>query len=114
MYLKPILAAATITLAGTAAQAQPDAQAQQARLDDRAMFGSGQDAFEKTCARCHTGVESQVGPDLLSGDYDPDIIRFFVRNGFGPMPAFTESMIDNATLDALADYIVQGSEGDSQ
>lgn len=108
MYPQFILAAA-LALAATGG-----AYAQQGRLDDQPMFASGQLAFEKICARCHTGREDAVGPDLRSGDYDTDILSFFARHGSGPMPAFTESMIDNATLQALTDHVVETSQGGSQ
>lgn len=77
------------------------------RLDDRRMFKSGQEAFDKTCGRCHTGRADTVGPDFSKKPYDVDTVKFFVRNGFAGMPAFTESMIDNATLDELAAYVVE-------
>lgn len=112
MYLKLMLAASAMALSGGAVLAKD--QTPPEMLDDRAMFASGEDAFNKTCARCHTGVESAVGPNLRSGDYDADILKFFARHGSGPMPAFTQSMIDDATLDALANYVVETSQGDSQ
>lgn len=100
-----VLAAAAIAAAGSAA-------AGEGRLDDRRMFGSGQDAYAKTCARCHTGRGDAVGPNLFLMEYDPDTIRFFARHGQGPMPAFTQSMIDDATLDELAAYVAeQGRKG---
>ena len=91
-----------LDLSGLAAFAQ-DAVSE--RLDDRRMFKSGQEAFEKTCARCHTGRVDTVGPDFSKKPYDVDTVKFFVRHGFAGMPAFTESMIDNATLDELAAYV---------
>lgn len=84
------------------------------RLDDRRMFGSGREAFTKTCARCHTGLDSAVGPNLFQKEYDPEVLKYFARHGFGPMPAFTESMIDNATLDELAAYVARQGKGESR
>lgn len=90
----------------------PAAMAQDAateRLDDRASFENGQKAWENVCARCHVVGNGQqdmsVGPDLSINEYDPDTIKYFVRNGQLAMPAFPESSIDNATLDDLAAYI---------
>ena len=57
------------------------------------------------CARCHTGRVDTVGPDFSKKPYDVDTVKFFVRHGFAGMPAFTKSMIDNATLDELAAYV---------
>lgn len=81
------------------------AHAQDARLDDQRMFQSGENAFQKVCARCHTGREDTVGPDLTANEYDVETLRYFVRHGSGPMPAFTESMVDNASLDEIATYL---------
>ncbi len=104
-----ILAAAVLCAAGSATALEGAAAG---RLDDRRMFRSGQDAFAKTCARCHTGREDAVGPNLFLMEYDPDTIKFFARHGQGPMPAFTQSMIDDATLDELAAYVAeQGKKG---
>lgn len=75
------------------------------RLDAQQMFPSGEIAFQKICARCHTGREDAVGPDLTANDYDPDTIRHFARHGSGPMPAFTESMVDAVTLDQIAAHL---------
>lgn len=75
------------------------------RLDAQRMFHSGEIAFQKICARCHTGREDAVGPDLTANDYDPDTIRHFARHGSGPMPAFTESMVDAVTLDQIAAHL---------
>lgn len=100
-------AALTLALAG-------QAWAAPARLDDGRMFASGEDAFAKVCARCHTGREDAVGPDLRAGEYDADIIRFFARHGSGPMPAFTESMVADATLDEIAAYLAAEHQGTGQ
>ena len=75
------------------------------RLDAQQMFPSGQVAFQKVCARCHTGREDAVGPDLTANDYDAETIRHFARHGSGPMPAFTESMVDAASLDEIAAHL---------
>ena len=86
------------------------AHAQNERLDDRRMFPSGEAAFQKVCARCHTGREDAVGPDLTVNEYDIETIRHFVRHGSGPMPAFTESMVDNASLDEIAAHLAARHE----
>jgi mono/diheme cytochrome c family protein len=81
------------------------------RLDDTPSFASGEDAWNKVCARCHTvegkASDLSVGPDLSKVPYDPDTIAYFVRNGFLAMPSFPESTLDNATLADLAKYIAE-------
>jgi len=103
-----IAAVVMLNLSGLAAMAQDAATG---RLDNNRMFKSGQEAFEKICARCHTGRPDSVGPEFFSKGYDADTIKYFVRNGFAGMPAFTESMIDNATLDELAAYVATQAKG---
>lgn len=102
MFHIRLTALALALAAGGAAQAQ-DTQA--ARLDSQRMFPSGETAFQKVCARCHTGREDAVGPDLTANEYDVETLRHFVRYGSGPMPAFTESMVDSASLDEIAAYL---------
>ncbi|MTH35499.1 cytochrome c [Paracoccus limosus] len=82
------------------------AHAQDARLDDSRMFSTGEEAWNKVCSRCHSGHENSVGPNLLQGSYDEDIIRFFARHGSGPMPAFTAAMVDDTTLSQIAAYVI--------
>lgn len=79
-------------------------------LDAQRMFPSGEIAFQKICARCHTGREDAVGPDLTATDYDVETIRHFARHGSGPMPAFTESMVDAASLDEIAAHLAATRE----
>ncbi len=103
-----LLAAAALALSATSVGAQDVP----ARLDDIKEFASGQEAWEKVCARCHL---SGVGPDLSLVEYDVDTLRFFVRNGQLAMPAFPESAIDDATLAGIADYVAQNIyKGDAQ
>lgn len=83
------------------------ANAEETRLDTNRMFGSGAEAWTKVCAQCHSGREDSVGPNLLEGEYDRDVIHHFARNGSGPMPAFTAAMMDDATLDQIAAYIIE-------
>lgn len=84
------------------------------RLDSRPMFKSGEDAWNKVCAACHTGTEDAVGPNLIALEHDPETLKFFARNGQGPMPAFSEAMIDDATLDAITTYVAGQYAGDQQ
>ncbi len=58
--------------------------------------------FEQTCMSCHA---TGVGPIITGRDLPPDAVKMFVRNGNGAMPAFTEAMIDNETLDRVAQLV---------
>ena len=100
--------------AGAALFVSGAAFAETAKLDDNLTFKSGEDAYAKICARCHTGKETTVGPNLFTGNHDIDSLSYFVRNGSGPMPAFTASMIDDKTLEGIAAYVAKQSEGAAQ
>lgn len=65
----------------------------------KAGWKSPEEAWEKTCARCHiTGV----GPELRGRALPPEYINAVVRNGMRAMPAFPHSMLDDATLNGVA------------
>ena len=102
-----LAAAAAIFVSGAAF-------AETTRLDDAQMFDTGEEAFTKICARCHTGQETTVGPDLFTGNHDIDSLTYFVRNGSGPMPAFTEAMVDAKSLEGIAAYVAEKSKGAEQ
>lgn len=55
--------------------------------------------FQQTCMSCHA---TGVGPVITGRDLPPEAVKLFVRNGSRGMPAFTESMLDDETLDAVA------------
>lgn len=92
----------------------PAAMAQEAvteRLDDRSNFKSGEDLWNKVCARCHLvegkASEQSVGPDLSVNEYDADTLKYFIRNGHLAMPAFPESAMSDASVAELADYFAK-------
>lgn len=105
LFAVPAMADQTAT-AATAETAAPDLNE---TLDQRRSFASGQEAWNKVCARCHT-VEGKadahsVGPDLSVNEYDADTLRYFIRNGHLAMPAFPGSTLDDVTIDELAAYL---------
>lgn len=103
-----VLALAAMLAIGSAPATFAQSEAP-ARLDDKRAFKSGEDAWNKVCARCHLvdgeTSELSVGPDLSHVEYDYDTIAYFVRNGSLAMPAFTEGEIDNATLAEIVEYM---------
>ena len=65
------------------------------------------------CASCHglTGQGAVVGRPVIG--LDGDIIRFFVRNGPGGMPAYSTEELPDTHLDALIAWTAgQGQSGD--
>lgn len=63
--------------------------------------------YEQVCMACHA---TGVGPVITGRDLPPEAVKLFVRNGSRAMPAFTEAMIDDETLDRVA-QLVAASEG---
>jgi hypothetical protein len=58
--------------------------------------------YQQVCMSCHA---VGVGPVITGRDLPPEAIKLFVRNGNRAMPAFPESMIDNETLDRVAELV---------
>lgn len=91
------LVAASVVLA--AALALPVGAAPTPAATPAGRWKSPQEAWEKTCSRCHlTGV----GPELRGRALPPEYIQQVVRNGMLAMPAFPHSAIDDATLNGVA------------
>lgn len=67
---------------------------------------SGEDAYAKVCAYCH---EVGVGPAIRGRRLTPAYISTWVRHGWGAMPSFTASFIDDKALQDLADYVSQSA-----
>ncbi|ENO84944.1 c-type cytochrome [Thauera linaloolentis] len=79
---------------GLAASAQA---ASPASADDK-----GRRFYEKVCARCH---EADIGPVLLGRRLPPVFFKTIARSGFNAMPAFRITDVDEATLQAVAEYL---------
>lgn len=58
--------------------------------------------FQQVCMSCHA---VGVGPVITGRELDVEAVKMFVRNGSRAMPAFTESMIDDATLQQVAELV---------
>lgn len=56
-------------------------------------------AYGRLCSYCH---DHAIGPALRGRGLDAATLTQFVRNGSGPMPAFRESEISNAEINAIA------------
>jgi len=63
--------------------------------------------WRSSCSYCH-GAPSKVGPPIPAG-IDGQAVRQFVRNGANAMPPFHRSEIDDAELEALADWLKAGN-----
>jgi mono/diheme cytochrome c family protein len=65
----------------------------------------GEQVFMAHCHQCHPGGEGGLAPALNDKPLPGFLIKFQVRNGIGAMPAFSESEIPPAELDALIAYL---------
>jgi len=72
---------------------------------------AAQMVFQQTCMACHA---TGVGPVITGRDLPADAVKLFVRNGNRAMPAFTEAMIDDATLDRVAQIVATSKAPASQ
>jgi mono/diheme cytochrome c family protein len=69
-------------------------------------IAEGERVFDYQCAPCHPGGQAGVGPAINNKPLPEFLLRYQVRHGIGKMPAFDESEISEAELDALIAYIV--------
>lgn len=63
---------------------------------------SAEMVFQQTCMSCHA---TGVGPVITGRNLPPEAVKSFVRHGNRAMPAFTEAMLDNETLDRVAQLV---------
>jgi mono/diheme cytochrome c family protein len=62
----------------------------------------GAAAYGRTCGYCH---DMKIGPTLRGREFDREAVKYFVRNGSRAMPAFRQSEISDAELDAIATLV---------
>lgn len=90
----------SLGIGGVALASDHDAAAPQPRAPE--------EIYSQTCGYCH-GVN--VGPVIRGRNLPPALTKAFVRMGPNAMPAFRETEITDAELDALATWLQQ-SEAD--
>lgn len=88
---------------------------------------AGKQVYQRWCSSCHSSSDRAPGTTALAQKYggekpaelekrtdlDPEIVRYFVRNGVSVMPFFRKTEITDAELDALGAYLshTQGKPG---
>jgi (+)-pinoresinol hydroxylase len=111
-----ILALAIAAVCATATAA--DSPNEQSRKNSTA---DGQSVYEKWCAPCHApgpfhagtaGLEvkykgSKPSALIERTDLTPEIVKFYVRNGFNAMPPLRKTEVTDLELEALANYLSQ-------
>jgi mono/diheme cytochrome c family protein len=93
--LKQAIGAGTL---GIALAVMTSSAAAQANPED----GKGKQYYDKVCAKCH---EVGTGPVLKGRGFPAITYVIIARNGNRAMPAFRVSDVDDATLQAVADYL---------
>jgi mono/diheme cytochrome c family protein len=66
----------------------------------------GERLFYRHCARCHPGGEAGLGPALNNKPLPELAIETQIRKGVGAMPAFSEHHLDDAQVEAIAEYVI--------
>jgi mono/diheme cytochrome c family protein len=66
----------------------------------------GQRMYFRHCHNCHPGGEAGLGPALNDKLAPPVAIKAQVRLGIGAMPAFPDTRLSPAELDALVDFML--------
>jgi mono/diheme cytochrome c family protein len=84
---------------------------------------AGKQVFKRWCSACHAPGDRTPGTAALAAKYggekpaelemrqdlDPEIVRYFVRNGVSVMPIFRKTEITDAELDDLGAYLSHSS-----
>lgn len=91
--LKPLVAATLLSLPFVALPGQAEGDGK---------WRGGENVYEKVCGHCH---EAGIGPQIKGRPLPPAYITAIVRHGFSAMPAFPASFIDDASLQAVGEYI---------
>ena len=65
----------------------------------------GEVAFAQMCNSCHPGGAAGLAPAINNKPLPAFAIKAQVRQGLGAMPAFKESVLPDAKLDAVVEYL---------
>jgi cytochrome c6 len=103
---------AVLAAAAAALAAPPGAGTASAGADDgKQIFMQG---AEPSCAVCHAlsdaGATGNIGPNLDELKPDAARVRRAVKEGFGNMPSFGETLTD-AQIDAVSQYVSRAAGG---
>ena len=91
-----------ITLAACSARRMP---ATQAKTENRPEVVMGRDKYMQYCQKCHPMGEAGLGPALNNNPAPGFAMRFQVRHGLGPMPAFKPDVISREDLNNIMLYV---------
>jgi len=78
------------------------------RAEERTTNLSGEQIFKRSCNTCHPGAQAGMGPalDKLKEHFPTDkVLKAFLRQGAGVMPANPVEVINEKEMDNLIDYL---------
>jgi mono/diheme cytochrome c family protein len=75
----------------------------------RAVTGEtrGKTLFGKFCYKCHPNGTTGLGPAINNKPLPEIAIETQIRKGVGDMPSFDHSMLSDADVRAIADYVTE-------
>ena len=65
----------------------------------------GEQLFMEQCHHCHPGGAAGLGPAINNKPLPGAAMHLQIRKGMGTMPAFPESLLANAEVDAIVAYL---------
>jgi mono/diheme cytochrome c family protein len=65
----------------------------------------GADVYARYCQVCHPNGKQGVGPPLIASPLSDDEITTIIRQGKANMPAYDPTVISDAEMGNLIDYI---------
>ena len=92
-----------------------------ALADGQAQIQRGKQVFQYWCATCHAPGDEYPGTVALQAKYkgekpapleerkdlNPELVKFFVRNGVSIMPFFRKTEVSDADLAAIGAYLAK-------
>lgn len=97
--------AAGLPLVSCATPRRPPAAMQQIDISDDPVLVLGREVFMSYCWQCHPGGSAGLGPGINDRPLPEFLIQLQVRNGIGAMPGFSEEIISDRELNAVAKYV---------
>lgn len=71
-----------------------------------ARVAEGERVYTRECSLCHPRGEAGLAPAINNKPLPAFLIRFQIRHGLGAMPAFPESELSDAEVDAIIAYLM--------
>ena len=74
----------------------------------------GQRLFYQYCYQCHPGGGAGLGPSLNDKPLPEVVIKEQIRRGVGDMPGFSETILSDGEVAAIADFVQDMRETPSE